>query len=141
MVTTLANTGGLVQNGAVFNGWNTAANGSGTSYPAGSGTFTITGDTTLYAEWDTSTNGFAGGSGTPADPYQIATPEHLSNIRMNPTAEFELVADIDLNVSPWSTAPGWDPINVPFEGTLNGDSRSHPRGCISLTPRIRNRHT
>ena len=34
----------------VFSGWNTAANGSGTSYAAGD-TFTITGNTTLYAQW------------------------------------------------------------------------------------------
>ena len=34
----------------VFNGWNTAANGSGTSYSAGN-TFTITENTTLYAQW------------------------------------------------------------------------------------------
>lgn len=34
----------------VFNGWNTAANGSGTNYSAGN-TFTITENTTLYAQW------------------------------------------------------------------------------------------
>ena len=108
-VTTLANTGGLVQDGAVFTGWNTAADGSGASYAAG-GTFTITGDTTLYAEWDTSNNGFAGGSGTAVDPYQIATHEHLSNIRTDLTASYELVGNVDLNVPPWNADPWWDPI-------------------------------
>jgi hypothetical protein len=34
-----------------FGGWNTKADGTGTTYPAGSGTFTITEDTTLYAYW------------------------------------------------------------------------------------------
>lgn len=33
-----------------FVGWNTAANGSGTNYPAGS-SYTPTGDVTLYAQW------------------------------------------------------------------------------------------
>lgn len=34
-----------------FLGWNTSADGSGTHYNAGSGSFTVTTDTTLYAEW------------------------------------------------------------------------------------------
>lgn len=36
--------------GYTFNGWNTAANGSGTSYASG-GTFNIAANTTLYARW------------------------------------------------------------------------------------------
>ena len=43
--------GNLVQSGYIFAGWNTAANGSGTNYAAGSGTFTISANTTLYADW------------------------------------------------------------------------------------------
>ncbi len=34
-----------------FGGWNTRADGSGTTYPAGTGTFTIAKNTTLYAKW------------------------------------------------------------------------------------------
>ena len=34
-VTVLGNTGSLVKTGYTFTGWNTAANGSGTSYTAG----------------------------------------------------------------------------------------------------------
>ena len=49
-VTVLNNTGGLTRNGYDFNGWNTAADGSGTSYAPGS-TFTISANTTLYAKW------------------------------------------------------------------------------------------
>lgn len=49
-VTVLGNTGSLVRAGYTFNHWNTAANGSGTSY-ATDATFTITGHTTLYAQW------------------------------------------------------------------------------------------
>ena len=36
--------------GYVFKGWNTAADGSGTSYASGA-TFTGNADTTLYAQW------------------------------------------------------------------------------------------
>lgn len=43
--------GSLVRTGYTFAGWNTAANGSGTDYAAGAGTFTINADTTLYAKW------------------------------------------------------------------------------------------
>ncbi len=49
-VTVLGNSGNLVRTGYTFSGWNTAANGSGTSYQAGS-EFTISTSTTLYAKW------------------------------------------------------------------------------------------
>ena len=47
-VTVLANS--FTRTGYVFNCWNTAADGSGTKYVAGD-TFTITANTTLYAQW------------------------------------------------------------------------------------------
>ena len=49
-VTVLGNTGSLAKPGYTFAGWNTAANGSGTSYSPTS-TFTINSNTTLYAQW------------------------------------------------------------------------------------------
>jgi uncharacterized repeat protein (TIGR02543 family) len=49
-VTVLGNTGSLVKAGDNFAGWNTASDGSGTSYVADD-TFTITEDITLYAQW------------------------------------------------------------------------------------------
>ena len=51
-VTVKGNTGSLVKTGYTFGGWNTQADGNGTNYTAGSGTFTITADKTLYAKWD-----------------------------------------------------------------------------------------
>ena len=52
-VTVKANTGTLTRTGYTFNGWNSAANGSGTSYAAsGSATFSIaSASITLYAQW------------------------------------------------------------------------------------------
>jgi uncharacterized repeat protein (TIGR02543 family) len=47
---TLLTAGTLTRTGYTFSGWNTAANGSGTSYATGA-TFTITADTTFYAQW------------------------------------------------------------------------------------------
>ena len=64
----------LSREGYTFSGWNTAADGKGTSYLAGT-TFTITEDTTLYAQWtkngaaDTKTETKASGSnGNVASP-------------------------------------------------------------------------
>jgi uncharacterized repeat protein (TIGR02543 family) len=55
MVTVLGNLGSLVKTGYVFAGWNTAANGSGTTYQPNS-TFTMgAANVTLYAVWSNST--------------------------------------------------------------------------------------
>jgi uncharacterized repeat protein (TIGR02543 family) len=58
LVIVSANSGNLVRIPAVgtaeaykFGGWNTQPDGKGTTYAAGTGTFTLTGDTTLYAKW------------------------------------------------------------------------------------------
>ncbi len=77
-VTVLGNTGNLAQAGYSFAGWNTAANGSGTSYAPGA-TFTIaSSNVTLYAQWSPTGstftvtylgNGSTSGFGVP-DPNQ-----------------------------------------------------------------------
>ena len=42
----------MTKTGYTFNGWNTASDGTGTSYAAtGSATFTISANVTLYAKW------------------------------------------------------------------------------------------
>ena len=71
------NTGTLEKTGYIFNGWNTAANGTGKIYPTTSNGFTMPdSNVTLYAQWvNTSTsytliyngNGSTGGS-VPAAP-------------------------------------------------------------------------
>lgn len=50
-VTVLGNTGSLAKDGYNFIGWNTAPGGGGTSYVADA-TFTISANTTLYAQWE-----------------------------------------------------------------------------------------
>ena len=49
-VTEIGNTGSLEKTGKTFSGWNTKADGSGTTYTAAQ-TFTITASITLYAKW------------------------------------------------------------------------------------------
>ncbi len=65
---TLSDQGTLVKTGYTFSGWNTAADGSGTSYSAG-GTYSVESGATLYAQWTADTytvtydgNGFTGGA-------------------------------------------------------------------------------
>ena len=76
-INVFGNTGPLTNSDPTktFYGWNTAANGTGTTYPVGS-TFNITANTTLYAQWVSATpqytvtyeaNGATGGS-VPAAP-------------------------------------------------------------------------
>ena len=56
IVTVLGNTGALTKTGFTFNGWNTAADGTGTSY-AGGNTFAMgLADVTLYAQWSPSSS-------------------------------------------------------------------------------------
>jgi len=50
-VSVLGNTGSLVKTGYTFSGWNTAADGTGTTYIEND-TFTINADTILYAKWN-----------------------------------------------------------------------------------------
>ena len=46
----------FTREGYTFNGWNTAANGSGTAY-ADNASVTLTADTTLYAQWRSNSSG------------------------------------------------------------------------------------
>lgn len=50
-VTVLGNIGNFVKMNYTFTGWNTAANGGGTSYAAGSNLLMPFADVTLYAQW------------------------------------------------------------------------------------------
>ena len=75
-VTVLGNSGSpiLAKSGFTFAGWNTDANGSGTSYSQGN-TFAINANTTLYAQW------------TPLPPQPApSTPTLLSSVGGNTEA-------------------------------------------------------
>ena len=67
-LTLATNSGTLVKTGSTFAGWNTAADGSGTTYAAGA-SYTANATQTLYAKWTLDTyavtydgNGFTGGT-------------------------------------------------------------------------------
>lgn len=66
--------------------------------------------------------GFAGGSGTAEDPFQIATAEQMNNVRNDMSAHYVLTNDIDL-----SGYNNWEPIgscDFPFHGTFNGNNHT-----------------
>lgn len=97
-VTVKSNSGTLAKTGHTFGGWNTKADGTGTNYTAGSGTFNITGNTTLYAKWtakqtnisinaNTSNNGSGSGCAVIAT-YGQALPSFTA---CTPATGYELV--------------------------------------------------
>ena len=63
----------LTRTGYTFDGWNTAANGSGTPY-APTNTFAISGNTILYAQWKAIPAPTSPGQNTPAGPGSSAAP-------------------------------------------------------------------
>ena len=110
-VTVLGNTSSLVKTGFSFGGWNTLANGSGTTYTA-SQTFTMgTANVTLYAKWTASTGqGYAyvanqyentisqytigaDGALTPMSPAKVATGETPEWITVDPSGKYVYVAN------------------------------------------------
>jgi putative cell wall-binding protein len=76
---------------------------------------------------------FAGGTGTVGDPYQVATPEHLNNIRNHLGAHFIQTADIDLETyladggAGYNGGLGWAPIGATgtgFTGSYDGNHKT-----------------
>jgi uncharacterized repeat protein (TIGR02543 family) len=122
-VTILGNSGSLTKSGvAVFAGWNTAADGSGTNYVGGD-TFNITQNTTLYARWVAAGsriiyNAGTGGSGTaPSSSGTYYTPFSTANIVGN-TGSF---SNGSLVFGGWNT-------------TANGSGTSYPPGSTYTMP-------
>jgi uncharacterized repeat protein (TIGR02543 family) len=62
-LTLQTNSGTLTKGTDNFSGWNTAADGSGTSYAAGA-SYTANAGTTLYAKWTAASGGGSGGGGS-----------------------------------------------------------------------------
>jgi hypothetical protein len=77
----------------------------------------------LYAQWAVIFAG--GGSGTAMDPYVVMSPDDLNNVREDLAAHYRLGADIDMNVSPYNSGPGFEPIGdagTKFTGSFNGET-------------------
>ncbi|SHJ26919.1 The GLUG motif-containing protein [Geosporobacter subterraneus DSM 17957] len=80
--------------------------------------------TAVYTIVPETLSDFAGGSGTEADPYKVATAGQLDKVRNYLDKHFIQVADIDLGVAPWNEGEGWQPISDfsnRFTGTYDGN--------------------
>lgn len=101
-----SSTGSYTRDGYEFNGWNTAANGSGTKVAY----FTITGNTTLYAQWkyviNTNNTDFSGYAAAPTQ-YQDVKVTNGATLTITSTRTIH-----DLTIETGST------LNV---STTNGD--------------------
>ena len=68
--------------------------------------------------------GFAGGSGTILDPYQVSTLSDLNDVRNYPSSVFMQMNDIDASTtSTWDNGAGFTPIGnttTPFTGAYDG---------------------
>lgn len=53
---------------------------------------------------------FAGGTGTEEDPYLVETAVQLDSVRHYLNAHFKQIADINLNIEPYNSEAGWNPI-------------------------------
>jgi hypothetical protein len=91
--------------GAVFLGWNTAADGSGDRYSPGVNLPAMTDNVVLYAEWAVGT--------------AIYDATQLSN--WNRSDSVVLMADIDLNNQEWSPIGN---ANNPFTGLFHGNGHT-----------------
>ncbi len=89
--TTISDQGSLVNTGHTFLGWNTAANGSGTSYPAGA-TYSSASNLTLHAQWINQSSlgcvtivssGGASENSTWVANYNTIRPNSSSNVNIN----------------------------------------------------------
>lgn len=66
---------------------------------------------------------FAGGSGSPDDPYLVATAAQLTQVRNHLHAHFRQTSEINLAVPPYNSGAGWAPIGTltdPFTGSYDG---------------------
>ena len=104
-VTVKDNTGSLAKAGYIFGGWNTQADGLGTNYTAGSGTFSITANTTLYAKWNAKTITGLSYSGTPTKTTYNAG-ENFDPTGLTVTATFDDSSEEDVTTSvTWTPSP------------------------------------
>ena len=101
---TVLGQGTLVKTGSTFSGWNTAADGSGTSYAIGA-TFPISSNTTLYAQWSPITYSVAynGNTNTGGSPLTDNSSPYVTGSTVTVLGQGTLVKTGN-TFSGWNTA-------------------------------------
>jgi uncharacterized repeat protein (TIGR02543 family) len=100
-VTVLGNTGSLTKSGSVFGGWNTAADGTGTSYAAAA-VFNINANITLYARWIAPLTVTYDGNGSDAGVPVVDSNEYAPGATV--TVESNTFGKTDSLFNGWNTA-------------------------------------
>ncbi len=78
----------------------------------------------------TQASGFAGGDGSPGDPYQVCLPAHLDNVRNHLSSHFIQTADLDMSGFGNFTPIGSEPSK--FTGVYDGSSNEISGLAISF---------
>jgi hypothetical protein len=118
-LTLAANSGSLVRSGYVFNGWNTAADGSGTGYSAG-GSYSADASAMLYAHWLP-----VGGSTAPT----ITTTKPASLTVNEDTAGTVSLSATDANGDTLT----WSVLTQGTKGTASASGTGSPK-VVTYTP-------
>lgn len=108
-------TGLAARSGYTFQSWNTAADGSGTSYAAGD-SLTVSADTVLYAQWKQNSSGGGGGTTTYSVTYNAngGTGSHRDT-GLAKNARYTVLSHTDAGISySGHTFQGW---NTAADGT------------------------
>ena len=106
--TVAANSGNLTRDGYTFVGWNSSSLGTGTSYTAGSSTYSTSSDITLYAHWtaNTLTVSFNSDGGTSVSNGSVVVGTSL-NAPTAPTKDGH-------SFTGWSTSPSGSVVGFPY---------------------------
>jgi len=115
--TTLANSGTMLKTGYTFSGWNTQADGLGTSYASGLTTYQSAGSTTLYAKWTRtitySTN--SANSGSPSRSTDVFVNSTTPTISTFPTVG--TMVKTGYTFAGWSTTTTGTVLTAPYATT------------------------
>jgi uncharacterized repeat protein (TIGR02543 family) len=151
-VTILGNTGSSVfaKTGFTFSGWNTAANGSGTSYSSGN-TFAIRANTILYAQWvaippvSTPTELFGVGGNQAAyilftqsgsvTNYEYSTDNGATFLAFNPP---QIYSPVEINTlsSDGVTRLTNETVYTVRLRAVNSDAKSNDSDPVNVTPTV-----
>lgn len=115
--TTLANAGTMLKTGYTFSGWNTQADGLGTSYASGLTTYQSSGSTTLYAKWTRTitydTN--SANSGSPSRATDVFVNSTTPTISTFPTVG--TMVKTGYTFAGWSTTTTGTVLTAPYATT------------------------
>lgn len=129
-VTVKSNSGSLAKTGYTFSGWNTNASGTGTNYTAGSGTFSITSDITLFAKWVAAGTSVSLSKGSETKGTFSLSTSSVTTTSSAQTVTVTCTPDAGYYVSAISaTNPATCPSAITYGGSNNSRTVTYPTGA------------